>query len=156
VVVALVVGLDQAVKAFVLARLELGAFVPFLGPRVGWQLVLNPGAAFGVPLPAAVFPLVTLVVVVVVVRSLAAAPPPALVVAQGLVVGGAIGNVLDRVVRASPGSWVDGRVVDFVAWGSFPRFNVADAAITAGVALLLLLTVRDELEGRAGADGTLG
>jgi hypothetical protein len=55
--------------------------------------------------------------------------------------GGALGNVVDRVVRVGdPGDpqWLHGHVVDFVAWGSFPRFNVADSAITIGLALLVL------------------
>jgi signal peptidase II len=143
-VVTVVVVADQLVKRFALARLEPGVFVPLLGPHVGWQLVFNPGAAFGLRLPPVVFPLVTILVVVLVVRSLADERAPLLVGAQGLVVGGAIGNVIDRVVRAEDGAWFSGRVIDFVAWGSFPRFNVADTAITVGVALIILGLLLEE------------
>ncbi len=145
-VAAAVVALDQVVKEFVLGALTPGRFVPFLGDAVGWQLVFNPGAAFGIPLPAPVFPVVTLVVLVAVVRSLGDAGPGS-VPAQGLLVGGALGNLADRVVRAAPGDPLGGLVVDFVAWGSFPRFNVADAAITVGVVLLLLGVLLEERRG---------
>lgn len=134
-----IVALDQVVKELVLAVLDPGRFVPFLGASIGWQLIFNPGAAFGLPLPTFVFPLVTLLLIVVVTRALEATTPGAVVVAQGLVLGGAVGNVIDRLMRPGDGTWVGGYVVDFVAWGSFPRFNVADAAITIGVALFLII-----------------
>lgn len=149
-VAASVVVLDWAAKELVLARLVPGRFVPLIGDVVGWQLVFNPGAAFGIPLPAPVFPVVTAVVVAVVVRSLKEAKGVAIVVAQGLVVGGALGNLLDRAIRPGDGP-LGGLVVDYVAWGSFPRFNVADAAITVGVAGMLLLILRDERRSTANA-----
>jgi signal peptidase II len=149
-----VVVLDQFVKELVLAVLEPGRFVPLLGSSVGWQLIFNPGAAFGLRLPPVVFPIVTLVLVVVVVRTLSRPTRSVAVVAQGLVVGGAIGNVVDRLLRPGDGSAVGGYVVDFVAWGSFPRFNVADAAITVGVGLFVLLTLLEDLaERRRPTDG---
>jgi signal peptidase II len=150
-VVSAVVVLDQLVKRFVLEQLEPGVFVPFLGPRIGWQLIFNPGAAFGFPLPPLVFPVVTLIVLIVVVRSLRDGLAPLLVVAQGLILGGALGNIVDRVVRAGDGGRFSGKVVDFVAWGTFARFNVADAAITVGVALVILAILREEREQRRGA-----
>jgi signal peptidase II len=58
--------------------------------------------------------------------------------AIALVVGGALGNVVDRIFR--------GYVVDFVAVGGFPRFNLADSAISIGVILLLVAMVRDDRE----------
>lgn len=128
----------------VLDTLTPGRYVPLLGESVGWQLVFNPGAAFGIPLPAPVFPVATLVVLVTILRSLSDAPGPASVLAQGLVIGGAFGNLADRIVRAAPGDPLGGLVVDYVAWGSFPRFNVADAAITVGVVLLLGVVLVEE------------
>jgi signal peptidase II len=145
-----IVVLDQFVKELVLAVLEPGEFVPFLGQSVGWQLVFNPGAAFGLRLPPVVFPLITLVLLVVVVRSLREPIGGWGILAQGLVLGGAIGNVIDRLVRPGDGSAVGGYVVDFVAWGSFPRFNVADASITVGVVLFILSTLIAERADRAG------
>ncbi|MGA1078702.1 MAG: signal peptidase II [Nitriliruptoraceae bacterium] len=145
---AAVVVVDQAVKVAVLEVLTPGRFVPLLGDAVGWQLVFNPGAAFGIPLPAPVFPVATVVVLVAVLRSLGETGRAG-VVAQALVVGGALGNLADRVVRATPGDPLGGLVVDYVAWGSFPRFNVADAAITVGVVLLLVLLLLEERRERA-------
>jgi signal peptidase II len=149
-VVTAVVVLDQIAKRIVLSRLEPGVFVPFLGERIGWQLIFNPGAAFGIPLPPLVFPIVTIVVLVVVVRGIPEHPAPLLVLSQGLILGGALGNVIDRVVRADAGLF-SGKVVDFVAWGSFARFNVADAAITVGVALMVLALLLEERADRRAA-----
>ena len=143
-----VVVLDQFVKELVLAVLEPGRFVPLVGSRVGWQLIFNPGAAFGVRLPPVVFPLVTLLLIVVVLRGLRQPIRGAAVVAQGLVIGGAVGNVVDRLLRPGDGSLVGGYVVDFVAWGGFPRFNVADAAITVGVSLFVLVAFLEDLAER--------
>jgi signal peptidase II len=128
----------------VLAVLAPGRFEALLGPSIGWQLVFNPGASFGIRLPPVVFPVVTLLLVIMVVRALSAPVPLRSVIAQGLVLGGAIGNLIDRLVRDGDGSAIGGYVVDFVAWGAFPRFNVADASITVGVALFVLFTLLDE------------
>jgi len=144
-----VIVLDQFTKELVLVLLEPGRFVPFVGPRIGWQLIFNPGAAFGLRLPTFVFPAVTLLVLVTIVRSLPSEPAPLLVTAQGLVLGGAVGNVVDRLVRPGSEGMFGGHVVDFVAWGSFARFNVADASITVGVILFLLLVLREELYARS-------
>ena len=146
-----VVALDRFTKELVLVLLEPGRFVPLLGDGVGWQLVFNPGAAFGIALPPVVFPVVTVVLIVVVLRSLVEEAHPVAVAAQGLVLGGAVGNVIDRLTRPGDGTAIGGYVVDFVAWGSFPRFNVADASITVGVALFILVTlIVEQQERRAG------
>lgn len=144
---ALVASLDQAVKAFVESALVPGEFVSLFGQHVGWQLVYNPGGAFGLPAPSWVFLVVTGIVVVVVSRALTRAPSRLQALAFGMLLGGALGNVIDRLIRPTlAGHWVigDGAVVDFVAWGRFPRFNVADAAITVGFVLLVLALWRDE------------
>jgi signal peptidase II len=144
-----VVVLDLFTKELALALLDPGRFVPLVGSGVGWQLVFNPGASFGIRLPPLVFPIVTLALIIVVARTLAEPTSPLVVVAQGMVVGGALGNIIDRIARPGDGSVFGGYVVDFVAWGTFPRFNVADASITVGVVLFLLLTLRADLDERA-------
>ena len=143
-----VVALDRFTKELVLVVMEPGRFVPLLGDGVGWQLVFNPGAAFGIDLPPVVFPVVTVVLVVVVVRALAEESNALAVAAQGLVLGGAVGNVIDRLTRPGDGSAIGGSVVDFVAWGSFPRFNIADASITVGVVGYILITLLVERQER--------
>jgi signal peptidase II len=139
-----VIVVDQFVKELVVSVLDPGRFVPLLGSSIGWQLVFNPGAAFGLRLPPVVFPIVTLVLIVVVARALETTTSGLVVVSQGLVIGGAVGNVVDRLVRPGDGSRVGGYVVDFVAWGGFPRFNVADACITVGVVLFFLAALLEE------------
>lgn len=144
--------LDQATKQLALRTLELGEMVPVLGDRIGWQLVENPGAAFGLPAPTWLFLIVLVLVVVIVVRSLPHTTSLLQASAYGLLLAGALGNMVDRVVRAEDG-FLSGKVVDFVAWGSFPRFNVADAAITVGFVLLVIaLLLEDRRADRAERD----
>lgn len=145
-VAAAAILLDQATKRVAEVVLDRGVEVPFLGSGVGWQLIYNPGGAYGIAMPSWFFLLVTVVVTVIVVRNLPHAPGVRAAWAYGLLLAGALGNALDRVFRSGdPGDprFFHGHVVDFVAWGSFPRFNVADAAITIGFALLVLDLWRD-------------
>jgi signal peptidase II len=135
--------LDQVTKLLVLEVLEPGRFVPLLGDAIGWQLVFNPGAAFGLPVPTPAFLAVSILVVVIVVRSLPHTTSLLQVSAYGLLLAGAFGNLIDRVVYAEDG-FLSGEVVDFVAWGSFPRFNVADASITVGFVLLVLALLLED------------
>lgn len=139
---------DQVTKSIAEAVLTPGHFVPLLGPGVGWQLVYNPGGAFGLPAPSWIFLVVTVVVIVLVARALPQTPLLTASWAYGLLLGGAIGNVLDRLLRPGDGTFGGGYVVDFVAWGSFPRFNVADSAITVGFVLLVVALLIDERRAR--------
>lgn len=145
-VTAAVLVIDQATKELVLRVLELGRFVPWLGEHVGWELVYNPGGAFGLPAPAWLFLVVTVLVVVLVVRMLPRTDSLLAAVAYGLLLAGALGNVVDRLLRegGADAGIAGGWVVDFVAWGAFPRFNVADSAITVGFVLLVFAMLREE------------
>lgn len=140
---ALVVAADQVAKAVVEARLVSGQDVDVLGP-LGLTLTHNRGVAFGLAggagLPLIVLPLLALGVV----GYIFARDPirPWMWVATGLLAGGAIGNLIDRVHADA--------VTDFIAIGSWPPFNLADIAITTGVLLLVLLYLREE---RARGDG---
>src|SRR5205814_7583518 len=108
-------------------------------------LTHNSAGAFGLGsgvVPVVVLAVVALVVVLFVVgRSV---DRRSVAVALGLVLGGALGNLADRVFRA-PG-FGRGSVIDFVDLRWWPVFNVADAAITCGCVVLVLLSV-----GRSGA-----
>jgi signal peptidase II len=136
--------LDQLTKQIALELLEPGRFVPWLGPHVGWQLVFNPGGAFGIPAPHWLFLLVTVGVVVLVARVLPRTPTLLGAVAYGMLLAGAVGNVIDRLFQPGGEGFGTGHVVDFVAWGSFPRFNVADSAITVGFVLLVFALLQEE------------
>ena len=146
-VAAVLVALDQATKQLAEAVLEPGRFVPLLGEHIGWQLVHNPGGAFGVRAHPWIFLVVTVIVVVVVARALPRTRSRVTATGYGMLLAGALGNVIDRLFRegVSEGpSFGGGAVVDFVAWGAFPRFNVADSAITVGFVLLVVGLWREE------------
>ena len=131
---AAVVAADQLTKLWAVAALEDGP-VSVLGP-VRFALTRNKAGAFG--LGGAFVPLLavgaTVLVVVLVLRG-DLVRRPLLAVASGLVLGGAFGNLVDRVFRA-PGL-LRGAVVDFVDLRWWPVFNLADSAITCGCLLLL-------------------
>ena len=147
VLATVVIVLDQATKQLVLHVLEPGVFVPWLSDSIGWELVFNPGGAFGLPAPPWLFLLVTGLVVGIVLRALPRTPTLTGATAYGLLLAGALGNVFDRLLRPNVQGvqgLIDGAVIDFVAWGSFPRFNVADSAITVGFVLLVIALLIEE------------
>lgn len=136
-----VVLIDQASKAWAVARLSGGRRIPILGDTFDLRLVLNPGSAFGL-FPGAtivISALSTLITIVVAVWVLREPHPP---LSLGLVLGGGVGNLVDRAMR-EPG-WGRGHVVDFLYLSFFPTFNLADAAISIGVAFLLFQALREE------------
>lgn len=136
-VAAAVVALDQLTKLYA---------VEVFGPNpvdlgvVRLVDVRNPNAAFSIPGFPGLFLAVTVIVVVLVLRNLPRTESAGLAAAYGLVVGGALGNATDRVVR-DPG-FPAGGVVDWIDLGWFPVFNAADSAITVGAGLLILLLAR--------------
>lgn len=146
-IAAAVVVTDQLTKAWALHALSDGVRRPLVGDLLALVLVHNPGAAFS--LATGQTWLLTAVavcvvgVVVRVARRLAYLPWAA---ALGLVLGGAVGNLIDRLVRA-PGVF-RGHVVDFIDYGGAFVGNVADIAIVAAAGLIIVLTLRGiELDG---------
>jgi signal peptidase II len=131
-----VVAADQAAKALVEDRLVPGETVDVLGP-VSLTLAHNQGVAFGLASGSDAPLIVFAVTALAFVAYLLSRDPlrPGLWVAAGLVAGGALGNLADRL-RA-------GAVTDFVEVGAWPPFNLADAAIVVGVALFAVLLVRE-------------
>jgi signal peptidase II len=133
---AAVLVADQISKAVIEARLVPGEQVDVLGP-LGLTLSHNRGVAFGLAGGAGAPLIIITVVALGVVAYLFARNPtrPGMWVASGLLAGGAIGNLIDRV-RV-------GEVTDFVDLSPWPAFNVADVAITLGVVLLVYLYARE-------------
>ena len=132
--VLVVLVLDQLTKVWAMSALADGP-VDVPGPG-RFALVRNTAGAFG--LGGAFVPFLAigaLVLVVILLSRTDVTAHPALALAAGLVLGGALGNLIDRLVRA-PGM-LKGAVVDFVDLGWWPVFNVADAAITCGCLLLV-------------------
>ncbi len=138
VVAALVVAVDQAIKTLVLESLSDGP-VDVLGGLVTLRITINSGGAFGVlqGVPG-FFLLATIGIIVGILLWARNVEHRGWLIALGLVLGGGVGNVIDRVVRDHGG------VVDFVDLHWWPVFNVADACIVTGVGLLLLLGTRSE------------
>ncbi|HEX2273814.1 MAG TPA: signal peptidase II [Acidimicrobiales bacterium] len=131
---AAVLVADQLTKAWALTALEDGP-IALVGP-VRLALTYNSAAAFG--LGGAFVPFLAvgaLVLVIVLVARGDVTRSPVLAAAAGLVVGGAFGNLADRLFR-SPGL-LRGAVVDFVDLRWWPVFNLADAAITCGCVALV-------------------
>ena len=144
----LVYALDQVSKALAVRELSERAPVELLGGLLTLRLVRNPGAAFGLAEGMTVlFSVVALVVVVAVLRTARRLASLPWALALGLLLGGALGNLTDRLLRA-PGP-LRGHVVDFLELPNWPVFNVADSAIVVGAGLMALLSFR----GRA-LDGT--
>ena len=147
-----VVALDLLTKVWAVRDLA-GGPVDLIGDDIGFRLARNSGGAFS--LFQGFTPLLAVVAGVVayfLVRTVRRTADTLLVVALSLVLGGALGNLIDRVFR-SPG-FLRGAVVDFVHVGSFPTFNVADASITIGAVLVVIWAIwgGDERE-RAGYPG---
>jgi signal peptidase II len=136
VVCGLVVAADQATKAAVEAHLVPGEDVGVLAP-LELTLSHNQGVAFGLAGGAGAGLVVVTLAALGLIGYLFARNPvrPGMLVAVGLLAGGAVGNLIDRV-RADA-------VTDFIAVGSWPPFNLADVAITLGVVLLVLIYLRD-------------
>lgn len=141
------VVLDAATKVLVVERVEHREPVRLLGGFLTFEVSRNSGAAFSFAQGATViFTLIALVVVVVIVRTLPRLQSRGWAVTLGLLLGGALGNLVDRITRA-PGVG-RGAVVDFIQLPHFATFNIADSAITVGAALAVLLSLRGiEIDG---------
>lgn len=137
----LTVTLDVATKLLVVATLEGKRTVELLGGLLTLRVSRNSGAAFSFAEGATVvFTLVAGAVVVVILRVLPRLRSMGWALTLGLLLGGAIGNLIDRLLRA-PGAG-RGAVVDFLSVPHFATFNVADSGITVGAVLAVLLSLR--------------
>jgi signal peptidase II len=136
VVLVIVVGLDQLTKHTIAAGVPAGETRKFL-PAIQLVHVRNTGVAFGFfSGGGGVVLTLTLVALAVLIAYLAVRPDrPWLWLPTGMLVGGALGNLIDRISTGS--------VTDFIKLPAWPAFNVADMSITFGVLALLWV-----LEGR--------
>ena len=161
---AAVLLVDLATKLLVVARIEPGEDIRFLGGALYLTHLRNTGAAFSFAEGfTVVFTLVALAVVVVIVRTARRLFSAGWAVTLGLVLGGAVGNLVDRIFR-DPG-FLRGGVVDFLSvFGPdgemWPVFNVADSAIVCGGILGAVLALRgidfDGTRAGAGSAGSTG
>lgn len=149
VVALLVFALDQFAKYLVVSNMEVGELIPVLGELFQLYFVKNSGAAFSLASGFTwILSIVAVGVIVVIIVFARRIKSVAWAVMFGLLLGGALGNVTDRLFR-EPG-FGTGHVIDFLkVWGFPAIFNIADIAIVTGMGLFLLLTLRG-----VGLDGT--
>ena len=149
VTAALVYAADLSTKIWAVNRLsDPDDSIEIVGDLFQLELTRNPGAAFGIGVSMTiVFTLLSLVVIGVVLRTANRLGSTWWALVFGLVLGGALGNLTDRLFR-SPG-FMRGHVVDFLHLKNWPVFNLADTAFCIAGAIVFLLVLRNiPLEGR--------
>ena len=140
VVAATVLAFDLATKIAAVHWLTPYEPVRVIGDLVTLKLIRNPGAAFSMATGMTwLLTLVAIAVVIGVIKIGRTLRSPWWALGLGLVLGGALGNLIDRLFR-SPGP-LQGHVVDFVSVGWWPVFNVADSGVVCGAILLVVLTL---------------
>ncbi len=142
-VVALVLYIaDQVTKFFVVKDLVDGSHVQVLGDFLIFQFVRNPGAAFSLASGSTwIFSILATLVTAAIVFFARRIKSFAWAVVFGLLLGGTLGNLTDRLFR--PPSFGEGHVIDFISmpWMLPAIFNVADMAIVSSMILFVLLTI---------------
>jgi signal peptidase II len=133
--------IDLGSKLLVVARLEGHQPIDVIGDIVTFQVIRNGGAAFGMgQAMTVVFTVIATSVIVVIWRIARKLYSLPWAIALGLLLGGALGNLTDRLFR-SPEVF-RGHVVDFISVQHFAVFNLADSAIVCGGILVVLLSFR--------------
>lgn len=142
---ALILGVDQYTKYFIMNHFDLGQGTDFIKGLIDIVYIHNKGGAWGI-LEGHTWGLLamTFIIMLVCIALLFkwGAKNKLVFWAMSLVLFGGVGNLIDRIFR-------DGNVVDFLHfefWPTFPVFNVADCAIVIGVALLILYFVVDTVK----------
>ncbi|MFT7600313.1 MAG: signal peptidase II [Acidimicrobiales bacterium] len=134
---------DQLSKVWATGRLSPGPCTPESCFDIFWtlrfHLHFNPGASFSTgPGLGRLFGAIAIVMTVVIFRMAAQATDLRSPLLLGAIAGGAVGNLIDRIVRAEDGI-LSGHVVDFIDFQWWPIFNIADAGIVVGVVSLILM-----------------
>ncbi|HZA11420.1 signal peptidase II [Mycobacterium sp.] len=139
-VAAVVLALDIVTKVLAVHLLAPGQPVSIIGDAVTWTLVRNSGAAFSMATGYTwVLTLIATAVVIGIFWMGRRLVSPWWAIGLGMILGGAMGNLVDRFFR-SPGP-LRGHVVDFLSIGWWPVFNVADPSVVGGAALLVGLSL---------------
>lgn len=134
----LVVTIDQVTKNIVAIKMAYGQSIPLIGDYLRITFVTNPNALFGISLGDKFpYPILTSVVAVIIAILIITEKSAFLSSAYGVILGGAIGNLIDRLRI--------GEVIDFIDTGvknyRWPTFNIADSAVTIGIILMLWFTL---------------
>ncbi|CAM5374986.1 signal peptidase II [Streptomyces aurantiogriseus] len=140
-VAAFAYALDLVSKMIVVAKLEHHEPIEIIGDWLRFEAIRNAGAAFGFGEAfTVIFTVIAAAVIVVIARLARKLYSLPWAIALGLLLGGALGNLTDRIFR-SPGVF-EGAVVDFIAPKHFAVFNLADSAIVCGGILIVLLSFK--------------
>jgi signal peptidase II len=135
-VAAAVLTLDQWSKRWAQHALSDGS-VQHVIWTLQFNLTHNSGMAFSTGVGAGRFiGVAAIIIVVAVIMTAARHASPTVVVAAGLVLGGALGNLADRAFRGN--GFLDGAVIDFIDFQWFPIFNVADIGVDVGAAIFVI------------------
>ncbi len=143
IVVFVVVMLDQITKYMIVSNMTEGMSIPVINQVFHLTFVLNPGAAFGMLEHNREFFIIMAIAVlmfVVYMRKKILEEPLTVQIGIALFVGGALGNLIDRMKT--------GLVVDFFDFRIWPVFNIADIAICLGVGVMIWSIIREELKSR--------
>ena len=133
ILVVLIVILDQLSKSYIQANMRLGESIPILPDIFHITYILNPGAAFGLFADQTFFFIALAVVMMLAVVCFYPAIKKEtawMQIGVGLLVGGAVGNLIDRIQI--------GKVVDFFDFRIWPIFNIADIGIVCGAFLIIV------------------
>ncbi len=134
-----IVVVDQLTKMWAVSALADGP-KNIIGDKVRFELARNSGSAFsGFKGYTPVVAILAIAITVWIARAVRRATDPWVIAGLVLVLGGALGNLTDRILR-SPG-FLRGHVVDFVSVGWWPVFNVADSCVTVGAVILIVRTL---------------
>jgi len=140
ILIASIVVADQLTKHWALNRLSGDRTIDLVG-SLRFKLAFNKGMAFSQATGAGpIIGALGFVIVIVMVLWLRRSATGAAAVAAGMIVGGAIGNLIDRLFRGD--AWLRGAVVDFIDLQWFPIFNIADSAISLGAMLMIVASFR--------------
>ncbi|MDD1478046.1 signal peptidase II [Arthrobacter sp. H16F315] len=132
---------DQLTKLWVTATMIEGERIPVLPPLLHWYYIRNSGAAFSIGENVTwVFTLIMTAVSIAILLQLRKLGSLWWALALGLLLGGALGNLTDRLFREP--SFAMGHVVDFIQLPNFAIFNIADSAVVSAVVIICLLTLR--------------
>ncbi len=136
---SIVIVVDQVATSWALARLAKGP-IHIVGP-LNLQLVMNTGFSFGIARGnSPVIAVVAGILVVILIWAVTRARTVPLALAYGMIIGGAVGNLADRLFRGNHGA-----VADFISLKHGPTFNIADACIDIGGLLAVIIWTRRSL-----------
>jgi signal peptidase II len=139
-IAAIVVVVDQLTKHWAVNALDDGRMIDLVW-TLRLNLAFNTGMAFsqgeGI---GPIVPILAITVVALLLMTVGRSASRWFTLGVGLIIGGALGNVIDRLFRGD--GWLNGAVVDFIDVQWWPVFNIADAAVVVGAGLLLFTSLR--------------